>query len=541
MDTEAIRARLAAFVVVAGTFCSACSSSAPLGDSAGDPRDNAGAGGSFGSGGGLNVPGGGSGGRPPEQETESSFLVPVVTGKYVWSANPGSGRVALIDAVTLGVRVLNAGFGPKYLAAIPGGAGAIVINELSRDATLFRLGEDGEVTTYPGKLPIHEDANSWTVTPDGAFALAWSNASLLAGPGADASQGFQDVSVVSLREGFEKVTRLVVGYRPTQLVVDAASERAFAVTEDGISVIELGEEPEVSALHAVTADPLGGTDTRDVAISADGKLAFVKIGGSAELGFVDLETGELTTLSLPGPIDDLDLALDGTRAFAVLGDTSEVVVIPVPVDGDPATFERVAVDAETVASISLSRGGEVGLLYTNGLPNSHLTILDTRPGESYLAYRTVDVKGPVQAAFAAPNAETAVTFQAPLSGSSKAGVFSVVPTLAERSAKIVGVDAQPSALAFSPDGRYALVTTGTASSPSRGVYRVKLDNLQEDFRELASPPLPGATGIVAEAGRGFVAQAHPEGRITFIELESGRAHTLTGFELAAKISYGTNR
>jgi hypothetical protein len=59
--------------------------------------------------------------------------------------------------------------------------------------------------------------------------------------------------------------------------------------------------------------------------------------------------------------------------------------------------------------------------------------------------------------------------------------------------------------------------------------------MQEDFVELASPPAAGATGIVEGAGRGFVAQTHPEGRITFVDLKTAQAHTITGFELAARI------
>jgi hypothetical protein len=47
--------------------------------------------------------------------------------------------------------------------------------------------------------------------------------------------------------------------------------------------------------------------------------------------------------------------------------------------------------------------------------------------------------------------------------------------------------------------------------------------------------LPGATGIVPLAKRGFVAQKHPEGRITFIDLETGAAQTLSGFEIAARV------
>ena len=137
--------------------------------------------------------------------------------------------------------------------------------------------------------------------------------------------------------------------------------------------------------------------------------------------------------------------------------------------------------------------------------------------------------------FAAPHAASAIVFQKPISGSKKAGLFSGVPTLTQRSAKIVGTDAVPSALAFDEDGRFALVTVGNESSKFHGVYRVRLDTMQEDLVELASPPAIAATGIVESAGRGFVAQTHPEGRITFIDLETAQAHTITGFELAARI------
>src|SRR5512146_1710031 len=73
---------------------------------------------------------------PPEKEVESSFRSPVATGKFVWTANPSSGRVALIDATTYEVKIADAGFGPTYIAAIPDPKNpdsneAIVLNVLS--------------------------------------------------------------------------------------------------------------------------------------------------------------------------------------------------------------------------------------------------------------------------------------------------------------------------------------------------------------------------------------------------------------------------
>jgi hypothetical protein len=40
---------------------------------------------------------------------------------------------------------------------------------------------------------------------------------------------------------------------------------------------------------------------------------------------------------------------------------------------------------------------------------------------------------------------------------------------------------------------------------------------------------------VQSAERAFVSQVHPEGRITFIDLQEGAEQTVTGFELSGKV------
>src|SRR5688572_29536532 len=65
---------------------------------------------------------GGSGGTPPdpEREIESAFEAPVATDRFVWTANPESGNVAVIDATTHAVRLAKAGFRPTTVAGLPG-------------------------------------------------------------------------------------------------------------------------------------------------------------------------------------------------------------------------------------------------------------------------------------------------------------------------------------------------------------------------------------------------------------------------------------
>ena len=122
-----------------------------------------------------------------------------------------------------------------------------------------------------------------------------------------------------------------------------------------------------------------------------------------------------------------------------------------------------------------------------------------------------------------------------MAGNSTAGAFSVVSTAAQLSPKILGTDAAPNAVAIqpAPKSEHALVSVRDDAKKVFGVYRIKLSSQQVDFTKLASPPL--ATGIVGAAGKGYVAQLHPEGRITFIDFANGEVRTLTGFELGAKV------
>ncbi|MFO0565059.1 MAG: hypothetical protein U0263_05325 [Polyangiaceae bacterium] len=571
----------------------------------------AGAGGSGGSacfgpscGGGTGTGGastGGSGGTTPEQELESSFRSPVATGKYVWAANPESGRVALIDATTLEVRTVEAGNGPTYLAALtdptqPEVARAIVLNVKSHDATVLVADAKGKVTATSTK--VHEDANGWAVSPKGRYAIAWTDAAQV--ENADPTQGFQDVTVVDLAGAAPKSTRLSVGYRPTRVFVANDEKRAFVVTEPGVSIIELDDSlgPYVKADVPVTDNPLDNPASRDVSITPDGAYALVRRDGSAEVGIVALADGARVSVKLSGPVTDLDLSDDGTRAIAVVRSpgaiaaeadagtdassddasdagaddasseaaddatseaaddggsdssadasvdapapkSSEVALLPIPgIFQNPGTFDQTTIDGETVGSVAVSKGGGVALLYTNATPNDHVTILETAAGANYLHHRTVALKAAVQAVFPAPDGSHALALLSPAAGSNKAGAFSVVPVSQNLPPKIQGTDAPPVGVAIQagPSTR-ALVTVRDDAKKIYATYLVRMPQLQVDPFKLSSPPL--ATGIAESAGVGYVAQEHPEGRITFVTLLEGKARTLTGFELGAKVVDGS--
>ncbi len=312
---------------------------------------------------------------PPEVESESSFRVPVATDHYVWTANPLSGMVALIDARDRSVRTAPAGFGPTYLAAVPTPEGsdesrAIVINVLSQDAHLLIARADGEIDSYRIN-GIHSGANSWAVSPGGRWAVAWTNVADVTDP--DPIEGFQDISVIDLDavgEDTVEATRLSVAFRPTRLFISDDETRAFAVTEPGITVIDLGgSSPRVTEdLPVVSDGAIDDPAARDVTVTPDGQFALVRREGSSDVGIVSMDTGDIVTVPLSAPVTDLDLSGDGSIAVAVVRSRA----VPVPVGAGGTTGASGAAGAPTAGSAGQMVGaaGELGVSGAAGAPGS---------------------------------------------------------------------------------------------------------------------------------------------------------------------------
>ena len=114
-----------------------------------------------------------------------------------------------------------------------------------------------------------------------------------------------------------------------------------------------------------------------------------------------------------------------------------------------------------------------------------------------------------------------------------AGAFSLLPLDGTHPALIQATDAPIQAVAVSPAGDRTLLTVRDDRQAIFGAYLGQFPTLAVQRYPLASPPI--AAGVAATAGRGYVAQQHPDGRITLIALDSGDARTLTGYELGARV------
>jgi hypothetical protein len=491
---------------------------------------------------------------PPEMEVESSYEVPVATGSYIWVANPDSGRVAYVAGATLQVHTVEAGNAPTYISAIPSTTddAVVVLNVLSDDATILRVAAGGQLTknTVSG---IAAGANAMTVSRSGRWVTAWTDARNIGSP--NPLQGYQAITLIDLSVSPPAKTILSVGFRPVDVAYAADDSAAFAVTEDGVSVIDLAQAggPRVTRNVPLTDDPSDDADTRDVSITPNGRLAVVRREGSASLGIVDLPTGTRGSMVLSGAITDVDVTADGKSAVAIVRDTAEVAVIPlsggIP---DPATIQHLTIAGETIGSASIAADGKTVLLYTNAVAAERLTVLTlgTTP-----TYRVVKLHAPVLAVFATTDASNAIVFHsqstlatststaidggrtatpdAGLPSQTASNAFSLVPLAVDLPAVIEETDVPPQAVAITPAGDRVLITERDDAKKIYGVYVGRFPSMEIEKIALGSPPI--AVGVLAAANEGYVAQKNTEGRITFVALDSGQARTLTGFEIGASV------
>jgi hypothetical protein len=503
----------------------ACGDSALSGLSSADavPPDNASE--RAPSAGAANGAGTSTAGAPPEKEIESDYEAPVATGNVVWIANPKSGRVALVDASTLQVRTVEAGNGPTYLASVPSQPvdTTLVLNVASEDATLLKSTPQG-ITTSTFKTATQ--ANSLAFSKDGRYAIAWADAKKV--PGAPRAQGFQDLTVLDLVQNTSTI--LAVGYRPVTVGFADGLSQAYAVTQDGVSIIDIAGVPTLKKNVATSSTPGEDPGTRDVFVTKDGLRAFIRRDGSAAITVVGLDADTRTDVTLSGPVTDLDLADTGDRAIAVVRDTSEVAVLPI---ANPAAKTTVTVTGETIGSVAITPGGSKALLYTNATAIERFTILDLAQGS---ALRSVQLYSPVLGIFSSPDAQHAIVLHDKTTGADGSpGAFSAVPIGPVLPAKIQATQAPPTAVAVT--NNRAIVAERDDSRQIFGAYLVRMPELYIQRYALAGPPI--AVGVIAGANRVFVAQQHPEGRLTFIDLDTGVARTLTGFELSSRVVDGS--
>ena len=499
-------------------------------------------------------------GLPPEIEEQRAFETPQAGSRFVYVANPRRDNVAVIDSRTLAITSVEAGDGPTYLVTVPERDGtpideALVINANASTATLLRTTTAGTTTV---QLPVVAGANAIAVAPNGHYAVVYLDTSR---PNQGVPAGsFQEVAVLRLDPGMERGLLLSVGFRPVSVVFSADGQTGFVITEDGVSILRFGAltgpalVPTVSfyddSIVAPTDAGMGDAgavlprDARaqDVSVTRDGRYAIARFAASPAMRVVDLMSRTVQTIDLGTEITDLDIAPDGTFALAALRGESRVLRIPIPGGfTDPSQRRSIDLPGEVVGSITLSPDGARALVYSTAAMTERATLLDLAGTTPPAVLR---LRKTVRAVAFAPGGESALIVHGRSEGSpTEAGIdletqidrsygYSLL-NVAERFTRLQLTPADVGPFALVPGGSHAFVLL---RDDARGVslaQRITLASLTIQDIALGSPPV--SVGAVPATERAFIGQDHPEGRITFVDWNTGSQQSITGFELNSRI------
>jgi DNA-binding beta-propeller fold protein YncE len=485
---------------------------------------------------------------PPPPEVEYEFGAPISSERYVYVAMTAQDSLARIDGRTLAVTSTSVGESPREVAAIPGSDGAVVLDSINGTATLVRPNGTTNTTRVLATLP---NLNRLDVDPSGRYAVVWFDLARQIQMGGIGGVGsFQDVTVIALEPGHEVAVDLTVGFRPRNVQFDATGNRAYVVTQDGVSVIDLAfatqNGPSIVPPIPV-ADLAIPPEAIEVNILSTGEYAAVRQSGLSKIRIVGVgstERGVTREISLASPATDIDLSPDGARVYAVEREAKLLAIIDVPGDAlDPTGVQTIDLSTATVGSFVLSRDGRRALMFTNATLDERITLIKLdAPG---FPQTTWPLKKAVRAVGISPTGDSAIVLAAKAPGDpatatsvddfiDKSYGYALLD-LASGFAKLQITPVDPGAFVYAPDGTKAYVALdgGDAITATRQLQVINTHTGVVITKPLGSPP--SAVGILPGAGTAFVAQRHPLGRVSFLDLVTSAVHTVTGFDLNSQI------
>lgn len=485
---------------------------------------------------------------------------------------------------------MTVGFRPSAVKFSSDGKRAFVVTEDGVSILDFAdIDENG--AQIARNVPLGDDATESldvSVTPDGNYALARREGESLLRL-VDLENG--DLHLLDLSE-------LIAEYRPEAPVtpppapadagvVDsgAASDAAVAdasepVTDADASFVDAGSLLDAALDAGPTSNGANDAGELDAGVApAPGQLEQTQPSSSSGFGALPEASAPITTgdavpttsITVPGPtataqgtstpaptmsmvatavpvpvalppsaVTDLDLAPSGTFAVAVVRDLSLVLQLDVPGAFTGGSEVRtVQLDDQLVGSVTITPNSEQALLYTTVVATAlRINVLDIDSGETK-PYRLP--KG-VQSVAIADDSKTAfIVHQKEAGDPDQAGIdadtvlarsygYSVFE-LATGFSKLQTAKAPVGPSTLVPDGSNLFVLFDGATE--REVHRVNLTSFIVDHIALGSPPT--SVGSVPRSKRVFVGQDHPDGRIAFIDWETGDLESVTGFELNSRI------
>ena len=475
----------------------------------------------------------GDGDTDPEQEEDADYMVPEGSGRYVFIADTAHDAVAVVDSETLLIEVVEVGARPTQLVALGEDSEAAVINLDSDDVSILRVGEDGAAAATD--VDVRPDTNAIVGSDGGAYLVAYYDARFAEWSGPPGTD--QEITVIVTAAGEELAYHMTVGMHPQRVLFNADATRAFVINQEGINVIDLealdtvGIPPLVEMFDPVAVDP----ETWEIAIDPGGQTALGYYQGGADVMTASLDgPDDVRTYTLHGPPTDLDISPDGAFGMFVLREQSEIALFDLPLPADPLAdpFTYVSVGELVCGVATIAPDGDTVLLYTTtGGDDQDQRVLTamTRSGETW-ELESALLERKIKTVAASPDSGTVVAMHQEIAAGygEQPFAYSLV-RLPELQKKFQQVAVEPGQLLLTPDGDYGFTLLRDDDNGLKETQIMDLSTFIVDALALGSPPT--ALGYASGTNSVFIAQDHPAGRMTFIDLDDMSVQTVTGYAL----------
>ena len=523
---------------LAGLLLAACSSSADLATIGEFPSEDTGTGG-----------GNGSGGRDDSGDpTVLELSRPAVTRDFVVVANKNQGALTKIQSSGSLSKVTSVEIGgrPTEVFAVGDTNRIVAFGRGEGSFAVVDLGAAGE-TDSVRRLPVLDNCNQITVSPDGLHAVLWyDNAAARAG---ETMGPLSEVALLDLSAASAAPVTIGVGVNVRQVSFAADGSRAVVVSDDGASVLEIADITSNRSIPPIALSDDGVTGQlgadRDVFVTEAADFAVVRRAGIDGLGIVNLETGDVRTVATGERLTDIEL-LGPSRELALLSPSrSAVGFVGLEAaglgsgEGSGDGVDWVALPAGTAGFLVPSAdgarvfatGGDVGdnllasisvdthVVASFNLRKNTRSLLNSSNGRYLLVVHGRAAGRPVAGE---PEEELVA----------KSSAVSVVD-LEQGTAKLILLPADPGAVALNRDESQVLFTVSDESLGVRSARWIAFDSFAVQSVDFTRQPtdvgaLPGSDWM-------FVTQSHPQGRISFLNLSTGAMREVTGFSLNAFI------
>ncbi len=487
-------------------------------------------------------------GLPPETEEDATFLRPIAAGHYVFALSPEADSAAILDPETLTIEAVILPEEPLAAAAMPGRDAIAVLSRQGEALSVLSRTPSGP-ELHVRKLARRHSALS--LSPDGVWALLWT-------PDGEPLDGGSEgivavVDALAVGNGEEPaVYEFALGRRHTDVFfrqTAGRTARAIVIGSDEVAFLSLDELDGEQPVERLTLpEGLHDLTAREALPTADGHWVIFRSFAADGLWVLDVDARRGFEVPLPAAATDIDLAADGSFAALALRSIDEVAILPMPAAlSDPTLLQRFPSNGLVAGQLELSSDGRFVLAFTNAEPSEAFGLLDRAAATPALLPFDVLEKW-VRTIGLGPDGRTAIVVHRPNPESTIADAYersvdqqqgySVVDLDAGVAQLKLTGDVAPGEVVFAADGLHAGVTLRDDTARTFQVDAVSLDTLVARTLTLASAPEYAGALVGSDTtpnDRIFVTQVHPAGRISFVDLASGRVRTATGYELNADV------